>query len=449
MSACQVGGGGACLPARSAAAGACLPARWARVVVRACAVGRRRQHTLLAPARGASARPGASAWPSALCRAASLLLPCAHVHPLLRRIPAVPWACAANELNDVIAPSCYSCFDYPNATGVCVCVCVYGPGSPLASSSCCPALLCSLAASRIFSQPPPSSPSLPHSSLLLPAPRSSPYPPILPCPALCSRPGDWLHGGALPEHRHDLTPAVPYGTQPAGPGAAGLGCGCRRRAAGGGAAVAREGREWNRDGRAGRGQECRAGRAAGLHRRSCLPYGAQHALGMTTPPAAAGLLQCGTGWWWNRRSPAAAAAPLCCRRCWQTTSECGLCIPGRAGGAGMRAARRAGLNWLPACPAPAPSVGHGRIPPCQPSCRRHPHPIRSLPVPSPTPLCPLPHCLPSPPPPLPLRLLCPSASPQGQAGQGPRPGAALGGQPAGLGAGAGGPQGAGVCQVLG
>lgn len=25
--------------------------------------------------------------------------------------------CAANELNDVIAPSCYSCFDYPNATG--------------------------------------------------------------------------------------------------------------------------------------------------------------------------------------------------------------------------------------------------------------------------------------------------------------------------------------------
>jgi hypothetical protein len=26
-------------------------------------------------------------------------------------------AAAANDLNDVIAPSCYSCFDYPNATG--------------------------------------------------------------------------------------------------------------------------------------------------------------------------------------------------------------------------------------------------------------------------------------------------------------------------------------------
>lgn len=28
----------------------------------------------------------------------------------------VPYFCLpANELNDVIAPSCYSCFDYPNA----------------------------------------------------------------------------------------------------------------------------------------------------------------------------------------------------------------------------------------------------------------------------------------------------------------------------------------------
>jgi hypothetical protein len=32
------------------------------------------------------------------------------------RYETIPYFCLpANDLNDVIAPSCYSCFDYPNA----------------------------------------------------------------------------------------------------------------------------------------------------------------------------------------------------------------------------------------------------------------------------------------------------------------------------------------------
>lgn len=47
----------------------------------------------------------------------------APLHPPLSIRPS-----PANELNDVIAPSCYSCFDYPNATGA------LGAGLPLAAA---------------------------------------------------------------------------------------------------------------------------------------------------------------------------------------------------------------------------------------------------------------------------------------------------------------------------
>jgi hypothetical protein len=52
--------------------------------------------------------------------------------PLLH--PAPPLT-AANELNDVIAPSCYSCFDYTNATGEPCSFCP--PQQWLAAAHCC------------------------------------------------------------------------------------------------------------------------------------------------------------------------------------------------------------------------------------------------------------------------------------------------------------------------
>lgn len=39
-----------------------------------------------------------------------------HIKHMDGHYEKIPYFCLpANELNDVIAPSCYSCFDYPNA----------------------------------------------------------------------------------------------------------------------------------------------------------------------------------------------------------------------------------------------------------------------------------------------------------------------------------------------
>jgi 7-hydroxymethyl chlorophyll a reductase len=39
-----------------------------------------------------------------------------HIKHLDGHYEIIPYFCLpANDLNDVIAPSCYSCFDYPNA----------------------------------------------------------------------------------------------------------------------------------------------------------------------------------------------------------------------------------------------------------------------------------------------------------------------------------------------
>lgn len=51
----------------------------------------------------------------------------------------VPYFCLpANELNDVIAPSCYSCFDYPNALADLVrCAALRWPCHLLEEASAC------------------------------------------------------------------------------------------------------------------------------------------------------------------------------------------------------------------------------------------------------------------------------------------------------------------------
>jgi 7-hydroxymethyl chlorophyll a reductase len=39
-----------------------------------------------------------------------------HIKHTDGKYETIPYFCLpANDLNDVIAPSCYSCFDYPNA----------------------------------------------------------------------------------------------------------------------------------------------------------------------------------------------------------------------------------------------------------------------------------------------------------------------------------------------
>jgi hypothetical protein len=126
-------------------------------------------------------------------------------HPWLLRPPAA----AANDLTDVISPSCYSCFDYPNATGGWV----GGWGWRMGIAGHRGGFLTWLCLGRGAT------------SVLKSVPSSSCCP--LAHPPCCSRPGDWVHGCALSECRHDLPPAIPHCAQRAGAGAAGrrwVGC---------------------------------------------------------------------------------------------------------------------------------------------------------------------------------------------------------------------------------